>query len=102
MITSLTSVLIMVGLIKIFTAMRKGIAIFSVLGVCAIAAVVYQNHLNNTCELSAANAEPEPDMILQEPMEEPVEEESLSGDQLFSSIINSASAVDAQQLYFFE
>ncbi len=77
--------------------MKKVIAIFSVLGVCAIAAVVYQNHLNNTCEVSAANAEPEPDMVLQEPMEEP-----LGGDQLFSHIINSESAVDAQQLYFFE
>lgn len=75
--------------------MRKGIAILSVLGVCAIAAVVYQNHLNNTCELSAANAEPEPDMILQEPVEE-----TLGGDQLFSSIINSSSAVDAQQAFF--
>ncbi len=75
--------------------MRKGIAILSVLGVCAIAAVVYQNHLNNTCELSAANAEPEPDMILQEPVEE-----TLGGDQLFSSIINSSSAIDAQQTYF--
>ncbi|MCQ2225497.1 MAG: hypothetical protein MJZ14_07215 [Paludibacteraceae bacterium] len=72
--------------------MKKGIAIFSVLGICAIAAVVYQNHLNNTCELSAANAEPEPDMILQEPVEE-----TLGGDQLFSSITNSESAVDAQQ-----
>ncbi|MCQ2230681.1 MAG: hypothetical protein MJZ30_02360 [Paludibacteraceae bacterium] len=75
--------------------MRKGIAILSVLGVCAIAAVVYQNHLNNTCELSAANAEPEPDMILQEPVEE-----TLGGDQLFSSIINSSSAEDAQQAFF--
>lgn len=76
--------------------MKKGIAIFSVLGICAIAAVVYQNHLNNTCELSAANVEPEPDMILQEPVEE-----TLGGDQLFSSITNSAaSTVDAQQLFF--
>lgn len=78
--------------------MKKVIAVFSVLGVCAIAAVVYQNQMNNVCELSAANAEPEPDMILQEP----VEEEALSEDQLFSSIINSPSAVDAHQLYFFE
>ena len=77
--------------------MRKGIAILSVLGVCAIAAVVYQNHLNNTCEVSAANAEPEPDMILQEPVEE-----TLGGDQLFSSITNSSSAMDAQQILFFE
>lgn len=75
--------------------MRKGIAILSVLGVCAIAAVVYQNHLNNTCELSAANAEPEPDMILQEPVEE-----TLGGDHLFPSIINSSSAEDAQQAFF--
>lgn len=75
--------------------MRKGIAILSVLGVCAIAAVVYQDHLNNTCELSAANAEPEPDMILQEPVEE-----TLGGDHLFSSIINSSSAEDAQQAFF--
>ncbi len=76
--------------------MKKGIAIFSVLGICAIAAVVYQNHLNNTCEVSAANAEPEPDMILQEPVEE-----TLGGDQLFSSITNSSSsALDAQILFF--
>ena len=75
--------------------MKKGIAIFSVLGICAIAAVVYQNHLNNSCELSAANAEPEPDMVLQEPVEE-----TLGGDQLFSSITNKESALDAQQLLF--
>lgn len=75
--------------------MKKGIAIFSVLGICAIAAVVYQNHLNNTCVVSAANAEPEPDMILQEPVEE-----TLGGDQLFSSITNRSESAAETQLFF--
>ncbi|MCR5498433.1 MAG: hypothetical protein K6F48_11405 [Paludibacteraceae bacterium] len=75
--------------------MKKGIAIFAVLGVCAAAAVIYQNHLNNTCELSAANVEPEPDMVLQEPVEE-----NLGSEQLFSDMRSKFTSTEEQQNFY--
>ncbi len=80
---------------QIFTAMKKGIAIFAVLGVCAAAAVIYQQHLNNTCVVSAANVEPEPDMVLQEPVEE-----NLGGEQLFSSIRDEFTSAQEQPSFY--
>jgi hypothetical protein len=75
--------------------MKKGIAIFAVLGVCATAAVVYQNYLNNSCELSAANVEPEPDMVLQEPVEE-----NLGEEQLFSAMRSEFTSAEEQQKFY--
>ena len=75
--------------------MKKGIAIFAVLGVCATAAVVYQNYLNSSCELSAANVEPEPDMVLQEPVEE-----DLGGEQLFSAMRSEFTSAEEQQNFY--
>lgn len=75
--------------------MKKGIAIFAVLGVCAAAAFIYQEHLNNTCVVSAENAEPEPDMVLQEPVEE-----NLGDEQLFSSIRSEFTSSEEQQTFY--